>query len=146
MTLDMNHYQLTIDNLTPVKFWANNSQLKYRLHSAYITFNHKHQLNKTLLYIHHPVQGWCQVCDTKNCYPTISNPLKLDYNKLIMAIFHTLTQAKQLPSTKQKQQRKQWLAGSNGWRGQMAGGVRSLIYDNGGAGGANSGCKCICKF
>jgi len=103
----MNHYQLTIDNLAPVTFWANNSQLKYRLHSAYITFNHKHQLNKTLLYIHHPVQGWCQVCDTKNCYPTISNPLKLDYNKLIMAILHTLAQTNQLPNAKQKQQRKE---------------------------------------
>jgi len=38
----MNHYQLTIDNLQPVTFWADNSQLKYQLNSAYIAFKNKH--------------------------------------------------------------------------------------------------------
>jgi len=103
----MNHYQLTIDNLQPIKFWADNSQLKYRLNSAYIAFKNKHSLCKPLLYVHHSTQGWCQVCDAKNGYQVINNPLILNYEELIMAILHTLAQAEHHPTAKQKQQKRE---------------------------------------
>jgi len=102
----MNHYQLTLDELQPVSFWADNSQLKNRLNSAYIKFKNKHDIDKVVLYVHHPIQGWCQVYNTRNGYQVINNPLKLDYNALIMAIIHTLTQAEHIPSAKQKQQKR----------------------------------------
>ena len=101
----MNHYQLTIDNLQPVTFWADNSQLKYQLNSAYIAFKNKHNLSKTILYVHHPIHGWCLVCNAKNYYPVINNPLLLDYTKLVMAITHTLAQAALFPTAKQKQEK-----------------------------------------
>jgi hypothetical protein len=107
MALNLNHYQLTIDNLTPVKFWANNSQLKYRLNSAYIAFKNKHNVNKMVLHVHHPAQGWYQVHNVQNVYPVINNPLLLNYNALIMAIIHTLAEADLHPTAQQKQQRKE---------------------------------------
>jgi len=103
----MNHYQLTIDNLTPVKFWANNSQLKYRLNSAYIAFKNIHDVNKMVLYVHHPTQGWCQVHNVQNVYQVINNPLVLDYNALIMAIINTLTEADLQPNAREKRLKKE---------------------------------------
>lgn len=103
----MYHYQLILDDLEPVSFRSSFKQLKNRLNSAYIKFTNKHNINSTLLYVHHPVQGWCQVCDVKNSYRFINNPLNLDYDELKMAIMHTLAQSSLMLDKKQKQDKKE---------------------------------------
>ncbi len=102
----MKHYKLILDNLQPILFWADNKQLKYCLNTAYIAFKNKHNLNKALLYVHHPLQGWCQVFNADNCYQIISNPLTLDHKELILAVNHTLARSDLLPTEKQKQQKR----------------------------------------
>ncbi len=100
----MNQYQLTIDNLKPVTFCATNSQIKSRLHSAYIEFKNKRSLSHVLLYVYHPVQGWRQVVDARGSYRIINNPLKLNYKDLIFAVIHTLAESDLLPTAQQRQQ------------------------------------------
>ncbi|VAW70334.1 hypothetical protein MNBD_GAMMA09-3328 [hydrothermal vent metagenome] len=99
----MKKYQLTIDNLKPVTFCATNSQIKSRLHSAYIEFKNKHSLSHVLLYVYHPVQGWRQVVDVRGCYRIINNPLKLNYQDLFFAVIHTLAESDLLPTAQQRQ-------------------------------------------
>ena len=103
----MNYYQLAINELQPVLFNAENRQLNIRLNNAFIDFTTKHNINKALLYVHHPVQGWCQVCDNKNTYLIINNPLTLDYGALNMAIIHTLAQANLMLDEIQKRSKKE---------------------------------------
>ncbi len=103
----MNKFQLTLNDLEPITFWSDNSQLKSRLNMAYITFKNKHNLNRAFLYVHHPIQGWCQVYNINNAYREISNPLVLDYHELIIAIIHTLSRAKLIPTAQQKREKRE---------------------------------------
>lgn len=103
----MNKFQLILNDLEPITFWSDNSQLKSQLNIAFIAFKNKYPLSNAFLYVHHPVQEWCQVYNTNNAYREISNPLVLDYHELMMAIIHTLSRAKLIPTAQQKREKRE---------------------------------------
>ncbi|VAW60688.1 hypothetical protein MNBD_GAMMA09-1406 [hydrothermal vent metagenome] len=100
----MNEYQLISDNLEPVTFQASNSQLSRRLHAAYIEFKNKHGLNHALLYVRHSIHGWRQVIDASGGFKRINNPLTLDYEELIFAVIHTLSESDRLHTAEQREE------------------------------------------
>ena len=98
----MRHYRLMLEDLQPISFWADNSALKHRLHSAFIEFLQTHDACCAVLYVHHHTQGWCQVFDYSSRYQIINNPLTLDYQNLIFAVIHTLAQCDSWPTEEEK--------------------------------------------
>ncbi len=103
---DMHRYQLTADDLQPVVFEAHNSQLKRRLNTAFVEFTGMHDVDRALLYVHHPVHGWSQVCNHENTYLIIGNPLLLDNSTLVRAVMHTLNEVNRFPTEQQQQEKK----------------------------------------
>ncbi|VAW67646.1 hypothetical protein MNBD_GAMMA09-1477 [hydrothermal vent metagenome] len=87
------YFKLVLENYQTVSFLADNTELKYRLHTAFVEFVETYGLHCAVLYVKHPTLGWRQVLDSNKRYPIINNPLKLNYQQLIFATTHTLKQA-----------------------------------------------------
>ncbi len=102
----MHRFKLANDDLQPVYFEAENCDLKLRLNSAYLDFVHMHEVDKVVLYVHHPQHEWLQVCDHENRYLIIGNPMLVDNGMLARAVAHTLWQANGFPSEQQIRERK----------------------------------------
>jgi hypothetical protein len=98
----MNYFKLANDDHLSITFWADHSQLKARLNSAYIEFREKHGVSQVLLYVRHRDHGWRQVCDPDNTYIIIDSPLTLDQGVLALAVTHTLVQADRIPTPEQQ--------------------------------------------
>jgi len=103
------HFRLVLEDTQTVSFKADNAELKYRLHAAFIEFVEAYGLRCAVLYVKHSSQGWQQVLDYNKRYSIINNPLKLNYSHLSFAVIHTLKQCDELPTPEERQQRREKL-------------------------------------
>ena len=85
-----------------VTFSAGRSNLRTRIHEAFIRLSALTSGIKATIHVHHPRHGWLKVCDAQQRYPIIQNPLKLNATRIWLAVAHTLAEADSWPSDEEK--------------------------------------------
>lgn len=94
-------FRLSSANTDPSFFMSNGSELKYRLHSAFIE-QRMLGAESVSLEVMHQVHGWRRVCSADNTFIMINNPLTLEPSRLESAVQHTLAECDSWPSEEEK--------------------------------------------
>ncbi|WP_406828377.1 hypothetical protein [Microbulbifer sp. ARAS458-1] len=85
-----------------VTFSAGRSNLRARIHEAFIRLSAFSSGTRATIHVSHPRHGWLKVCDEAQRYPIIQNPLSLNPTRIWQAIGHTLAEADSWPSDEEK--------------------------------------------
>ncbi|MCQ3828725.1 hypothetical protein HXX02_04660 [Microbulbifer elongatus] len=85
-----------------VTFSAGRSNLRARIHEAFIRLSALSSGTRATIHVRHPRHGWLKVCDAEQRYPIIQNPLRLNPARLWQAIGHTLAEADSWPTDEEK--------------------------------------------